>query len=128
MNTPDLVRRLESLRSYITGLSAEAPAIRNQAAILINDTIAALASAAEVPSPDKADAARYRWLRSQHWSAGAYCVAKPAALKLGVLTYSMERLDAIADEGITRSLRLEAGEGSPTPPQAGADGAVGVAP
>lgn len=31
--------RLESLRSWITGLHNEAPAIRNQAAILINDTL-----------------------------------------------------------------------------------------
>lgn len=38
----NLINRLESLRSWITGLKDEAPAIRNQAAILINDCIAAL--------------------------------------------------------------------------------------
>lgn len=52
MNTPsqqaeptaNLTRRLEALRAWATGLRDEAPAIKNQAAILINDTIAALCS------------------------------------------------------------------------------------
>lgn len=41
-NRDHLRTRLESLREWITSLTGEAPAVRSQAAILINDAIAAL--------------------------------------------------------------------------------------
>lgn len=50
---------------------------------------------------DALDAARYRWLRTQHWHGSALCVvANPKqAVKLGHDCPSMERLDDLIDAG-----------------------------
>lgn len=49
-----LIQRLKSLRSWITDLRDEAPAIRSQAAILIGDTIAALKTLRQVNNEEMA--------------------------------------------------------------------------
>jgi hypothetical protein len=51
------------------------------------------------------DAARYRWLRAQHWSDGGPCVVvgvKGNAALLGVDCPSGARLDAVVDGGMRR--------------------------
>lgn len=52
------------------------------------------------PGSVELDAARYRWLRSQHWSAGPLAVvANPReAVKLGRYCPSDDQLDALIDE------------------------------
>lgn len=51
-------------------------------------------------SPEK-DAARYRWLREQHWSNKGMCVvAKAENVKLGSFCPSTDLLDAAIDEAL----------------------------
>jgi len=60
---------------------------------------------AHCTAEDARDAARYRWLRAQHWSEGicALVVTKPAALRLGALIFSREQLDAEIDTAMAQS-------------------------
>ena len=54
------------------------------------------------PTPDEADAERYRWLRGQHWydnTIVAVCSPKDA-MKLGYEAPSGERLDELIDEAM----------------------------
>jgi hypothetical protein len=51
----------------------------------------------------KRDAARYRWLREQHWSyPGAFAIVNPKSVKLGERTYTEERLDQAIDRAMQR--------------------------
>jgi hypothetical protein len=52
------------------------------------------------------DAARYRWLREQHWSSSRVCavVDPKTAVKLGNYCPSAEHLDKIIDQGIANGL------------------------
>lgn len=70
--------------------------------IAIGNAIARIQAASAPPShegPDALDAARYRWLREQHWHTAPMCVvANPKnAVKLGYFCPSDERLDAMID-------------------------------
>jgi len=73
--------RLESLRSWITSLNDEAPAIRNQAAILINDKLAALASlvsmwvSVEDRLPDP-DVEVLVWIATPTWADKPYAAVE----------------------------------------------------
>lgn len=53
---------------------------------------------------DAVDAARYRWLRAQHWNDADICVvAHPkGSVKLGTDCPSLERLDAAIDAALTQ--------------------------
>lgn len=48
------------------------------------------------------DAARYRWLRSQHWNGSPLCVVvnPKAAVRLGRDCPSLDRLDEAIDEAM----------------------------
>lgn len=48
-----------------------------------------------------ADAARYRWLRNQHWSQSQICITKVKYLHIGDMTFSGELLDELCDDNIT---------------------------
>lgn len=48
-------------------------------------------------SDNTTDAARYRWLRAQHWTDGGYVVTHSEVLNPGVQTYSAENLDSVID-------------------------------
>ena len=52
----------------------------------------------------KADAARYAWLRRQHWSDASMCVVmKPrSAVRLGHECPSVDRLDAAIDAAMAQ--------------------------
>jgi uncharacterized protein YhaN len=64
-----------------------------------------LAQAKEQLLACQKDAARYRWLRSQHWDTGTLAVvANPkSAVKLGGYCPSLEQLDADIDAAIRKS-------------------------
>jgi hypothetical protein len=56
------------------------------------------------------DAARYRWLRMQHWDSAPFIVVvdPKASIKLGHDTLSRERLDAAIDQEIRKdSIEVE---------------------
>jgi hypothetical protein len=52
---------------------------------------------------DARDAARYRWLRQQHWNEAPLCVVMQPrqAVKLGHDCPAMDRLDAVIDQAMT---------------------------
>jgi hypothetical protein len=54
------------------------------------------------PSDDARDAARYRWLRQQHWDEAPLCVVmRPReAVKLGHDCPALDRLDAAIDQAM----------------------------
>ncbi len=54
------------------------------------------------PTPDEIDAARYRWLREQHWSSAQLCVVMDPkdAVKLGRTCPSREYLDIAVDDAM----------------------------
>jgi hypothetical protein len=81
--------------------------------------LAALATFEPSVEEHARDAARYRWLRAQHWSEGvrALVVTKPAALRLGALTFSREQLDAEIDTAMVQG--GQSGDGFPTGPAIG---------
>jgi hypothetical protein len=45
----------------------------------------------------EADAERYRWLRSQHWTQDTFCVVRPGSLGVGAMTFTSDELDARID-------------------------------
>lgn len=51
---------------------------------------------------DQRDAARYRWLRSQHWESSRVCVVTHPKknVRLGTICPSGDALDKIVDEGL----------------------------
>lgn len=51
----------------------------------------------ETSGDDARDAARYRWLRAQHWTDSEYVVTRVAYLSPGMQIYSAESLDALID-------------------------------
>jgi hypothetical protein len=53
------------------------------------------------------DAARYRWLRSQHWDSAPFIVVvdPKKSIKLGHETLSLKRLDAAIDQRIQEDSR-----------------------
>jgi hypothetical protein len=56
-------------------------------------------------SADALDAARYRWLRQQHWNEAPLCVVRHPrqAVKLGHDCPALDRLDAAVDEAMASS-------------------------
>ena len=46
----------------------------------------------------EADAKRYRWLRSQHWTEDTFCVVRPGSLSVGAMTFARDDLDSRIDE------------------------------
>lgn len=50
---------------------------------------------------DAKDAARYRWLRTQHWTDSEYVVTRVSNLRPGMQIYSGENLDSIVDSAVS---------------------------
>jgi len=63
----------------------------------IKDIRAEIARKDEALREIQKDAERYHWLKNQHWTFKTLCVTRPDAIKLGMLTYTEERLDAMID-------------------------------
>ena len=59
------------------------------------------------PAEDAKDAARYRWLRKQHWSESSICVVMHPknAVRLGHECPSEERLDDFIDAAIDKVIQ-----------------------
>lgn len=62
-----------------------------------------LEDAADTIDELRRDAARYRWLREQHWSDKTLTVTKSKYVEFGRLTYSLEMLDQAIDAAIKES-------------------------
>ncbi len=69
----------------------------------------------EQPSQDAEDAARYRWLREQHWNEADFCVVRDPrrAVRLGHDCPSLERLDAAIDAARAAQAQGESTGGTP---------------
>lgn len=87
----DLVDRLASLEKAIDGLRGERDAARAE-----RDALQARVVALET------DAARYFKLRAGHWSDGdqTLVVVRSKSLRVGVQTYSAEKLDEAIDAAL----------------------------
>lgn len=81
----------------------------------LNSTMETAADAIEALEREvealRKDAERYRWLRKRHWSdtPPTIVVTNPSGLKLGVMTYSDERLDEVVDAAIQHEGASNAG-------------------
>ena len=60
---------------------------------------------------DQADAERYRWLRSRHWSESDLCVVQnpSEAVKPGKVCPSEDNLDRLIDRAISKTTAEKAG-------------------